>query len=104
MSWARRQPRCTSRRRAGSSARDLPAETFMDGYAPPPSTKIVIAATESVRERLVRVLAGHDLRFADSTQEAMSLLSRERFGMVIISVHFDESQMFALLGDIRAHA
>jgi len=34
----------------------------------------------------------------------MSHLSRERYGMVILSVHFDESQMFSLLGDIRAHS
>lgn len=76
----------------------------MEGYAPPPSTKIVIAATEAVRERLVRVLTGHDLSFAESTEHAMSLLSKDRYGMVIVSVHFDESQMFALLSDIRAHA
>jgi hypothetical protein len=29
---------------------------------------------------------------------------RERFGLVCLGVHFDESQMFSLLGDIRAHA
>ncbi len=34
----------------------------------------------------------------------MSLLSNDKYGMVIISVHFDESQMFTLLGDIRAHS
>ena len=76
----------------------------MDIYAPPPSTKIVIAATPPVRERLKRVLAGHQLTFAETTPEVISLLTGDRFGMVIISVHFDESQMFALLGDIRAHA
>src|SRR3954468_17146903 len=73
-------------------------------YPPPPSTKVVIAATPLVRARLARVLAGHDLHFAETTEAVMSLLSNDKYGMVIISVHFDESQMFTLLGDIRAHS
>jgi hypothetical protein len=73
-------------------------------YAPPPSTKIVVAATPLVRARLQRVLAGHELAVAETTEDVMSLLSRDKYGMVIISVHFDESQMFTLLGDIRAHS
>jgi hypothetical protein len=76
----------------------------MNHYAPPPSTAILIAATPKVGERLGRVLSGHRLTFAKTTDEVMSLLTSDRYGMVIISVHFDESQMFALLGDIRAHA
>ena len=51
-----------------------------------------------------RVLAGHQLACAESTAGVLSLLTSDRYGMVIISVHFDESQMFALLGDIRARA
>src|SRR4051812_37562459 len=39
-----------------------------------------------------------------ATDDVMSLLSNDKYGMVIISVHFDESQMFTLLGDIRAHS
>jgi hypothetical protein len=75
----------------------------MDAYAPPPSTEIVIAATPSVAERLARVLSGHQLTVAKSAEDIMSLLSQKRYGMVILSVHFDESQMFSLLGDIRGH-
>ena len=75
-----------------------------NAYGPPPSTKIVVAATPTTRSRLERVLEGHDVTCANSTQEVMSLLARDRYGMVIVSVHFDESQMFALLGDIRAHS
>ena len=73
-------------------------------YDAPPATRIVIAATPPVRSRLERVLAGHSLTFAQSSAEVMSLLSKEKYGMVVISVHFDESQMFALLGDIRSHS
>ena len=46
---------------------------------------------------------GHDLTFAKTSEDVMARLSREKYGMVILSVHFDESQMFALLGDIRGH-
>lgn len=39
-----------------------------------------------------------------TNDEAMSLLAEHRFGLVVVGVHFDESQMFTLLADIRAHA
>lgn len=73
-------------------------------YAPPPSTKVLVAATPKVGERLQRVLAGHHITLAQTSEEVMSSLSADRYGMVIISVHFDESQMFTLLGDIRHHS
>jgi hypothetical protein len=76
----------------------------MERYDPPPRSNILIAATASVDERLGRILSRPDLTFAKTSQDVMSLLGRERYGMVILSVHFDESQMFSLLGDIRAHA
>jgi hypothetical protein len=76
----------------------------MQGYAAPPSTKVLVAATPGVAERLGRVLAGHEIVFAATSDDVMSLLSKERYGMLVISVHFDESQMFALLGDVRAHS
>lgn len=69
-----------------------------------PRTPILIAATAAVAERLRRVLDGHDLKFVQTSDEAKSVLAADRFGLVVLSVHFDESQMFSLLGDIRAHA
>lgn len=75
----------------------------MDGYMAPQATKILLAATPTVRARLERVLAGHELTIATTSAEVMSLIEGQRFGMVILSVHFDESQMFALLGHIRSH-
>ena len=75
----------------------------MAGYAPPPRTKILLAVTADMRDRMERILVRHDLRpVADST-DAMRILE-EQFGMVILSVDFDDSQMFSLLGDIRAHS
>ena len=51
-----------------------------------------------------RILEGHELVFALSLREAMQRLAEaDDFRMVVIGVHFDESRMFTLLGDIRAH-
>src|SRR5688572_26619540 len=69
-----------------------------------PRTKIMLAVVHDNRERLERVLAGHDLVFVETSDEARRLMENERFGLVLLGVHFDESQMFSLLGDIRAHA
>ena len=71
---------------------------------PAPKTRIMLAVVHDNRERLERVLAGHDLVFVESSDEARHLVENERFGLVLLGVHFDESQMFSLLGDIRAHA
>jgi hypothetical protein len=75
----------------------------MADYPPPPRTKILLAVTSDVRERFNRILDRHELVTAETAEQAMNVLE-EQFGMVILSVHFDESQMFSLLGDIRAHS
>ena len=75
----------------------------MDAYSPPPRTKILLGVTPELRERFGRILARHDLTFVEHSQQAMGELT-DHFGMVILGVHFDESQMFTLLGDIRAHS
>ena len=69
-----------------------------------PRTKILMAVVHDNRERLTRVLEGHDLVFVETGEAARELLESERFGLVFLGVHFDESQMFSLLGEIRAHA
>ena len=71
---------------------------------PAPRTKILVAVVHDNRERLARVLEGHELMFVDDGDAARELLDREVFGLVMLGVHFDESQMFSLLGDIRSHA
>jgi hypothetical protein len=55
-------------------------------------------------ERLTRILEGHELVFAVSRAEAAQYLDRDRFGMVVVGVHFDDAQIFTLIGDIRLHA
>ena len=75
----------------------------MVGYAPPPRTRILLAVTADMRDRMERILGRHDLKSVRDSAEAMRVLE-EQFGMVILSVDFDDSQMFSLLGDIRAHS
>lgn len=71
---------------------------------PAPTTKILVAVVHDNRERLTRVLEGHDLVFVETGDEAREELENQRFGLVFLGVHFDESQMFSLLSEIRAHA
>lgn len=71
---------------------------------PAPKSRILVAVVHDNKERIERVLAGHGLTFVANCDEARSLLEKEKFGLVMLSVHFDESQMFTLLSDIRAHA
>jgi PleD family two-component response regulator len=73
-------------------------------YAPPPRTKILVAVTRDKIDRLERILEGHELELVDTVSEAMHALKDQSFGIVIVAVHFDDSQMFTLLSDIRAHA
>ena len=69
-----------------------------------PPSKVLLAVPPEETDRLARVLAGHDVACVRDCEEARALLERERFALVILGVHFDESQMFSLLADIRAHA
>jgi hypothetical protein len=75
----------------------------MEAYEPPPRTKILLATSPELLGRLERVLARHEITAVHSASEAMQALD-DRFGMVILDVHFDDSQMFSLLGDIRSHS
>ncbi len=71
---------------------------------PAPKTRVLVAIIPDKLDRLERLLSQHDALFVRDSDEARTLLEREEFGLVILGVHFDESQMFSLLGDIRAHA
>lgn len=75
----------------------------VSGYPVPQRTKVLLAATPDVVERFQRILHRHDLAVVDNCNDAMREL-QDGCGMVILSVHFDESQMFSLLGDIRSHS
>ena len=75
----------------------------METYSPPPRTRILLAVSAELGERFRRILERHELTFVERSDQAMRELG-EHYGMVILGVHFDESQMFTLLGDIRAHS
>src|SRR5262245_7205276 len=71
---------------------------------PAPRSKVLLAVIPDKQERIERILAGHDVTCARDSDHARKLLETEEFALVVLGVHFDESQMFSLLGDIRAHA
>ena len=75
----------------------------MTAYSPPPRTKVLLAVTPDMRDRMERILVRHELTAVSSSDEAMRALE-DKHGIVILGVHFDDSQMFSLLGDIRAHS
>jgi len=75
----------------------------MQSYTPPEKSRILLAVTSDVSERFERVLQRHELVKVENAREALRALHGDRFKIVILSVHFDESQMFSLLGDIRSH-
>jgi len=65
--------------------------------------KIMLAIVADKVDLWRRILEGHELVFVMTLREAMQRLAEEdNLRSVIIGVHFDESQMFTLLGDIRA--
>lgn len=75
----------------------------MTGYTPPERSRILLAATGDVRERFERILKRHETVSVFTAAEALRALEG-KFKLVVLSVHFDESQMFSLLGDIRSHS
>ena len=67
--------------------------------------KIMLAIVPDKVALWGRILEGHEIVFVATLSEAMQhLVKEEDLRLVIIGVHFDESQMFTLLGEIRAHA
>jgi hypothetical protein len=73
-------------------------------YSPPPPTEIMVAVAPEKRDRLLRVLEGHKLIVVETREEARRRLDEHGFGIILLGVHFDESQMFTLLSDIRHHS
>jgi hypothetical protein len=75
----------------------------MKSYTPPDRSRVLLAATADVQERFERILHRHETVRVTSAAEAMRALNGQ-FKLVVLSVHFDESQMFSFLGDIRSHS
>jgi hypothetical protein len=73
-------------------------------YSPPPRTKVLLCIASEEEERLKRILDRHDLQFVRERSAAMQLLEKDEYGLVVVGVHFDGSQAFSLIGDLRLHA
>jgi len=73
-------------------------------HRPEAPAKVMLAIVAPKVELWRRILAGHEVVVVTTLREAMQRLTEEdNLRMVVIGVHFDESRMFTLLGDIRAH-
>jgi hypothetical protein len=60
--------------------------------------KILVAASPEPRAIVERILAGHELVFAQTLQEAVRSLGAQDFDLIVCTIAFDESKMFELLG------
>lgn len=59
--------------------------------------KILVADRAESDRRLCAILAGHELVFVRTMDDAQRALAREQFALILIGVHFDDSRMFDLL-------
>lgn len=65
--------------------------------------KILVADTTDGDRRIASILAGHQVTFVRTLDEAPRTLVREKFALVLIGVHFDDSRMFDLLRHLQAN-
>ena len=63
--------------------------------------RILIADTPEGDQRVSAILAGYDIRFVRTMDEARRELDRNEFALVLVGVHFDESRMFDLLRHMK---
>ena len=64
--------------------------------------RILVADTSDGDRRLSEILSGFDLTFVRALAEAQRALARERFDLILVGVHFDDSRMFDLLRHLQA--
>ena len=60
-------------------------------------SRILVAASPEPRPIVERILAGHQLAFAGTIEEAEQLLHERPFDLIICTVAFDESRIFDLV-------
>src|SRR5213080_3608974 len=59
--------------------------------------KILLASSPEPRAILERVLAGHELSFAATVDQAEQLLRGRTFDLIVCTIVFDDSRMFDFL-------
>jgi DNA-binding response OmpR family regulator len=64
--------------------------------------KVLIADNPEGDRRIAEILAGYELEFVRTLDAAQRALERERYALILVGVHFDESRMFDLLRDLQA--
>ena len=64
------------------------------------SKRILVADRPESDRRLATILAGHELVFVRTLAEALRALRKQRFELVLVGVHFDESRMFDLMREV----
>jgi CheY-like chemotaxis protein len=65
--------------------------------------KILVADVPDGDRRMTTILAGHELTFVHTLGEAQRMLASEKFALILIGVHFDDSRMFDLLRHLQAN-
>jgi hypothetical protein len=63
---------------------------------------ILIADVPQAQRAIAECLPGRDLTFVNTLPEAKLALAGGDFDMVVVGVHFDDSQAFALLSHLRS--
>jgi CheY-like chemotaxis protein len=63
---------------------------------------ILVAASPEPSAIVARMLAGHDLLFAQTMADAEGFLHARAFDLIICTIAFDESKMFDLLRMVKS--
>jgi|KBSMisStaDraftv2_1062788.scaffolds.fasta_scaffold10749_8 CheY-like chemotaxis protein len=63
--------------------------------------KKTVLVADHADARLSTILAGYELVFVRTLDEAKETLTGRNFDLIVIGVHFDESRMFDLLRHVR---
>src|SRR5918912_4385813 len=64
--------------------------------------KVLVADVAEEDEKIRECLPDHDLVFVRTLGDAIRALRADRYALVVIGMHFDESRMFELLPYIKA--
>jgi DNA-binding response OmpR family regulator len=59
--------------------------------------RVLVADTAEGDRRIAAILAGYEIKFVRTLDEARRALQADGFDLVLVGVHFDDSRMFDLL-------
>ena len=70
--------------------------------SPPVPSRVVVAVTHGLRQRIRAILPGCELLFVDTGEELLRKLDDGRCDMLILGTHFEESTALATLERVLA--